>query len=42
MYDYNITYAEIADYQADMLEMGGNALPTDKEMAEMADYYGEG
>ena len=40
MYDYNITAQEMANFTADMLEMAGN-LPTDKEMAEMATWYGE-
>ena len=41
MYDYNITAAEIAAFNADMLEMAGDALPTEEEMAEMAAFYGE-
>ena len=41
MYDYNITAQEMADFTADMLEMAGNGLPTDEEMAEMATWYGE-
>jgi hypothetical protein len=41
MYDYNITVQEMADFTADMLEMAGDALLTDEEMAEMAAYYGE-
>ncbi len=41
MYDYNITAAEISAYNADMLAMMGDALPTEEEMAEMAAYYGE-
>jgi hypothetical protein len=41
MYDFNITAQALADFQADMLAMAGDALPTDEEMAEMAAYYGE-
>ena len=41
MHDYNITAQELADFAADMLEMSGNTLLTDEEMAEMAAYYGE-
>lgn len=40
MYDYNITAQEMADFVADMLEMAGD-LPTDEEMAEMANWYSE-
>ena len=42
MFDYNIAYGEIADFQADMLEMAGDRLPTDEEIAEIAEYWGEG
>lgn len=41
MYSYNITAQEMADFAADMLEMAGDILPTEAEMAEMAAYYGE-
>lgn len=41
MYDYNITAQETADFIADMLEMAGDTLLTDEEMAEMAAWYGE-
>jgi hypothetical protein len=42
MIDYNITAQEAADYIADMLEMAGDDLfPTEEEMAEMAEFYGE-
>ena len=43
MYDYNITAREIADYQADMLEIAAaQVAPTDAEMDDMAAHYGEG
>ena len=42
MYDYNITIQELSDYYADMAEMAGEAdFPTDEEMEEMAEYFGE-
>lgn len=41
MYNFNITAQELADFHADMLDMAGDNLPTDEEMAEMAAYYGE-
>ena len=42
MINYNITAQEAADYIADMLEMAGDDLfPTEEEMAEMAEFYGE-
>lgn len=42
MYDYNISAQEISDYIADMAEMAGEVyFPTEKEMEEMARYYGE-
>lgn len=42
MYDYNITAQEISDYLADMAEMAGEAyFPSDEEMEEMAEYFGE-
>ena len=41
MYNYNITAQELADFHADMLDMAGDNLPTEEEIAEMAAYYGE-
>lgn len=42
MYNYNITVQEISDYIADMAEMAEEAyLPSDEEMEEMAEYFGE-
>ena len=41
MHDFNITYAEMADFQADMLTIAGDALPTEEEMEELAAYWGE-
>ena len=42
MYDYNITAQETTDFIADMLEMAGDDFfPTEEEMAEMAEFYGE-
>lgn len=42
MYDYNITAQEISDYLADMAELAGEAyFPSDEEMEEMAEYFGE-
>ena len=42
MYSYNITAQEISDYLADMAEMAGEAyFPSDEEMEEMAEYFGE-
>lgn len=42
MLDFNLTQAEIDAFKADMLDMAADAIPTDAEMAEMANYYGEG
>ena len=42
MVDFNLTYAEINAFKADMLDMAADAILTDEEMAEMAQYYGEG
>ena len=42
MYDYNITAQEISDYIADMAEMAAEVhFPSDEEMEEMAEYFGE-
>ena len=42
MYDYNITTPEISDYLTDMAEMAGEAtFPSDEEMEEMAEFFGE-
>lgn len=42
MYSYNITTQEISDYLADMAEMAGEAyFPSDEEMEEMAEFFGE-
>ena len=42
MYDYNITAQEISDYLADMAELTGETyFPSDEEMEEMAEYFGE-
>lgn len=42
MYDYNITIQELSDYYVDMAEIAGEAdFPTDEEMEEMAEYFGE-
>ena len=41
MVDFNLTHAEIDAFKADMLDMAADAMPTDEEMAEMANYYGE-
>ena len=42
MYNYNITAQELSDYFADMAEMADEAFfPSDDEMEEMAEYYGE-
>ena len=42
MYNHNITAQEISDYLADMAEMAGKAyFPSDEEMEEMAEYFGE-
>ena len=42
MSDYNITAQEISDYIADMDEMAGETyFPSDEEMEEMAEYFGE-
>lgn len=42
MYDYNITVQELSDFYADMAEMAGEIyFPTDEEMEEMAEYFGE-
>ena len=42
MYDYNITVQELSDFYADMAEMAGEMyFPTDEEMEEMAEYFGE-
>ena len=42
MYDYNITIQELSDFYADMAEMAGEMyFPTDEEMQEMAEYFGE-
>ena len=42
MYDYNLTIQETSDYNADMLELMGEFLtpPTEKEMEDMAEWYG--
>lgn len=41
-YDYNIAIQEMADYEADMMEMAGEGYClTDEEMEEMAREYGE-
>lgn len=42
MFDSNLTYGEIANFQADMLDIASDNLPTDKEMQELAEYWGEG
>ena len=42
MFDFNLTYGEIADFQADMLDMASDSFPTDEEMQELAEYWGEG
>ena len=42
MVDFNLTYGEIADFQADMLEMAADQMPTNEEMEELAAYWGEG
>lgn len=42
MYNYNITAQEISDYIADMAEMAAEVyFPSDEEMEEMAEYFGE-
>lgn len=42
MYDYNITIQELSDFYADMAEMAEEAyLPSNEEMEEMAEYFGE-
>ena len=42
MYNYNITIQEISDYIADMAEMAAEVdFPSDEEMEEMAEYFGE-
>ena len=42
MYNYNITAQELSDYFADMAEMSNEAcFPSDEEMEEMAEYFGE-
>ena len=43
MFDFNITAAEIAAYNADMMELAGEFLapPSDEEMDEMASLFGE-
>ena len=42
MYNYNITAQELSDYFADMAEMADEAFfPSNEEMEEMAEYYGE-
>ena len=42
MYDYNIPTQEISDYIADMEELAGETyFPSDEEMEEMAEYFGE-
>ena len=42
MFDFNLTYGEIASFQADMLDMASDNLPTNEEMQELAEYWGEG
>lgn len=42
MYNYNITIQELSDFYADMTEMAGEAyFPSNEEMEEMAEYFGE-
>lgn len=42
MYDYNITAQELSDFAADMAEMNAmDYTPSDEEMEEMAEWYGE-
>lgn len=42
MYNSNITAQEISDFYADMAEMAEEAyFPSDEEMEEMAEYFGE-
>lgn len=41
MFDSNLTYGEIANFQADMLDMVGDNLLTDNEMQGLAEYWGE-
>lgn len=41
MYDSNLTAAELSAFYADMADLISDTLPTDAEMAEMAEWYGE-